>query len=885
MLHGLFTKERMYLLAIVSIGFVIRIIVASLAPLFLDESYYAYQGALLLKGQIPFVNFYSYPPVPLFGIALSTLISGHSVLAMRISSVVFDTLTVYIVYLIGKDIFNGRVGLLSGLLYSLAPFAIWLGTVANEMPMTVFLLMLTFLLFERSIGGRDRNLFFSGILVGIGWFTSKTLVLLPIVFLIYNLVKLFRGKASLASFLRGYGLLVIGCFVVLIPSYLLLLTKLPLQQLNLMYGLGGISLSSPIPQMTRDINLKVLNQTLVQGLGIYIPATAYLMMVLASFTKRRIFRFLGIISCSTIVVYLIIAPQDLPPFVNYGVVPLYNHLFGMTDVLGVGLILTALTLNLFGSITPISVHNRKKQSLLLLLLAVILGFYEYYAWSTGAFTVYYLWETLAICSILAGAWTTFLIDFLRANPKRMNSLPRYAKIIAIPCLVIVLIAGFENFYAYSNSYSGERPYSLTVVNDAAQYIASHTASSSTILAEPIFAYLSDRSDLINFYTLVLEYTKGGQAPGLPPAMIPTDSGFVQLMQSRDVNYVILDARLYDVISVNLPLTYQYIRAFYSPVKVFPTNYSAYSLAGNYQPYPITILNRSTIWNPADYLGYYPYVQAGAVSQPSANPVMNYTFSPNSQSFMMGSESAVSESNSVIEFAPNPNSSRLSYLQITMPDNPYPTLSLSYSSSNSNSNCSSISNYLVLINAGEGWQKVYTNRLESNTTDVAAINLAPFLGETISIRILPNSTYCSATFKTTVLFESSYVPIIAYPGMVTLLSVYESRSDLQNAFPEATAGNQTSLTDLINWAGEVVNHEIVDSSYQLLSPFAWYYVLMSIYKSRAHLQTTFPDAYYNDTSFTGLVCWAGHLVSSPHSDSSYSVLEQYSSSYEYACKTS
>jgi predicted O-methyltransferase YrrM len=60
---------------------------------------------------------------------------------------------------------------------------------------------------------------------------------------------------------------------------------------------------------------------------------------------------------------------------------------------------------------------------------------------------------------------------------------------------------------------------------------------------------------------------------------------------------------------------------------------------------------------------------------------------------------------------------------------------------------------------------------------------------------------------------------AYHPLQTLLDLYESRPDLQEAFVEASSGEHTRL---INWAASVSSGQVEDSSKSVLLPYAeWY----------------------------------------------------------------
>jgi hypothetical protein len=51
----------------------------------------------------------------------------------------------------------------------------------------------------------------------------------------------------------------------------------------------------------------------------------------------------------------------------------------------------------------------------------------------------------------------------------------------------------------------------------------------------------------------------------------------------------------------------------------------------------------------------------------------------------------------------------------------------------------------------------------------------------------------------------------------------------------------------------------DGAYSSLAPFGYWYELMATYNDRADLQAAFPDAYTDFAQYTGLVNWAGAVV--------------------------
>jgi len=120
-----------------------------------------------------------------------------------------------------------------------------------------------------------------------------------------------------------------------------------------------------------------------------------------------------------------------------------------------------------------------------------------------------------------------------------------------------------------------------------------------------------------------------------------------------------------------------------------------------------------------------------------------------------------------------------------------------------------------------------------------------------------------------------------PAATELLSVYNSRADLQAAFPNATM-NVTSFSKLVSWANGVVSDQWVDGSYSLLAPYGYYYVLMATYNVRADLQSAYPNAYTSSSHFDSLVSWAGGVIAGSSPDGAYSSFVQYG--YWYSLMT-
>ena len=158
---------------------------------------------------------------------------------------------------------------------------------------------------------------------------------------------------------------------------------------------------------------------------------------------------------------------------------------------------------------------------------------------------------------------------------------------------------------------------------------------------------------------------------------------------------------------------------------------------------------------------------------------------------------------------------------------------------------------------------------SGNTITAAVGGSIYVNPSATDVTVENNTTTSTTTTlqtTTTSSSTSYLPGVE---LSTLLSVYNSRPDLQSLFPEAASGNYVNL---VNWASCVVNGCFSDGSYSALATYGYWYALMSIYNGRSDLQSLFPNAYSSSSSYQGLVNWAAGNVQKTWSDSSFGSLE-------------
>jgi 4-amino-4-deoxy-L-arabinose transferase-like glycosyltransferase/Tfp pilus assembly protein PilF len=198
-----FQKESCFILGLFIFAFLIRFIYLNQiksSPLFdaplLDDKYHDQWAQAILKGQ-DFEKgvFFKAPLYPYF-LALVYKIFGHSFYMARLIQFIIGSLSCVLVYLIGKKIFNPRVGRIAGVIASLYGILIYFeGELLLEI-LTVFLdLLLVWALFWVKAKPSYRRWIVSGGLLGLSALARPNILLVGVAFFFWILFY-FIGKTQ-----------------------------------------------------------------------------------------------------------------------------------------------------------------------------------------------------------------------------------------------------------------------------------------------------------------------------------------------------------------------------------------------------------------------------------------------------------------------------------------------------------------------------------------------------------------------------------------------------------------------------------------------------------------------------------------------------------------
>jgi len=146
----------MGLAGVLSLGFILRIFRLDSKVIWYDE---ACSLAYVQQGWGNYLwDYFNYKPFSFFLLKIWTGIFGVSAFPARFLSVIFSTLSIYLIYQVGKRLFDRKVGIFSALFLSISCFHIYHSQQARQMSLIAFLWLVSYLLCVRIFFENKANL-------------------------------------------------------------------------------------------------------------------------------------------------------------------------------------------------------------------------------------------------------------------------------------------------------------------------------------------------------------------------------------------------------------------------------------------------------------------------------------------------------------------------------------------------------------------------------------------------------------------------------------------------------------------------------------------------------------------------------------------------------
>jgi len=202
--------------ALTLFAFVLRVYRMDFQPLWWDEGWTVYFATSDPSTMIARTAIDIHPPLYYLILHIWTLILGPSAVAVRLFSVVAGTLSIPLMFLVGRRLFGRRTGIVAALVMAVAPFHVYYSQEARMYALVALLVLLSIHLFlsllERQAAGTPtRVLWLMYLMVtSLAMYTEYYAAFVPLAQTLYLFIRLPRHKALLPKWISAQFVLLLA---------------------------------------------------------------------------------------------------------------------------------------------------------------------------------------------------------------------------------------------------------------------------------------------------------------------------------------------------------------------------------------------------------------------------------------------------------------------------------------------------------------------------------------------------------------------------------------------------------------------------------------------------------------------------------------------------
>jgi len=174
-------RTNIWIVVIFLIAISLRFVFAGLIGLNPDESIYIVRAIDITKANVLSTGDQS--PVYSYLVDIGYRLFGVNMLTSRLTNIIFGAFVIFLVYLIGKHLFDNKTALLATTFFSLSVYSL-LWNIEPDIIATFFMLA-SFYFYILALEGKKENFILSFLFMGIGTLIKTTTILSLAAFLIY----------------------------------------------------------------------------------------------------------------------------------------------------------------------------------------------------------------------------------------------------------------------------------------------------------------------------------------------------------------------------------------------------------------------------------------------------------------------------------------------------------------------------------------------------------------------------------------------------------------------------------------------------------------------------------------------------------------------------
>ncbi len=523
--------------------FVVRLYSANTIWMNPDEGTWLYDASLVLKGYTPFADYASRDPLYLLLLLPFIEFFGNTLLAGRLLSVIFEVGSTFMIFLIGKKLYNKNIGLLASLIYTISPiFIFWNSILKTEPIQQLFVLLAMYFLINGIKIDNRRQLFLNGIFLGLAILVRKSAV----VFLITELFFIYCNSKNLTKTVKKMFVIGSGALFSLLPFLIFMINTKPF------YDMAGVNVFSrfALQLNTFFINhLGMINILVKEGLYLIAPLSIFFIFFLSGRTKKIPFKSMAYFVPFIAFLYIL---GDV-----YAYYFMKNQLnLSILFILFFSSIIMLISI-LFNPVLKIIVPFIKKQNY----NAFSNNFLMF--WFIGPFLFYLIYYTWHVSYFTELSSVVCLMSALIIHSMIKNKENKFVKIFLILLVSSALFAQSLHFYQpYSQSRGIDRIIYPKTVERVSSHILAHTAENEEIFANPIFAFVSDRRVIFDISHPILYHYPRTNAE-LSLINYPAITEIQDYLETNKINYVIDEISMQESFFLVYPAFKEYIGSNYT----------------------------------------------------------------------------------------------------------------------------------------------------------------------------------------------------------------------------------------------------------------------------------------------------------------------------------
>jgi hypothetical protein len=559
------------LCVIIGFSLFFAILVARWLPTQLDEGISVYQMGQVIHGGIPFKDIYTPSPGFLWLAFPFLKIFGYSLFAGRMLTIIVSATSIPFIYLIGRELFNRRVGLIAASIFAFGPTIIILDVTVNyrSVAFSLATISLAFLI----LGIKKNNWFFYflfGFLIGFDIWVYRGVALLA---LTGPLIVLLLNRLSFTNKVKEIGFIALGGFLAFGGVGFYLVHNSSFALINFAWGLGTTHGSGSItdfaagqaPQWSiigRFLNWSNFVSYFNFNTRIfYIFTRDWLYLILTVFLFIGLFirkwilgniKWFSLLFSIFMVIFALLfyRGQSLEPRLAYQtyVAPLLYE--------NITLIVFVLLLSLgFANLLSVrfSRQNGHKDSFsylflvswfLSILIPLVLNSITHAAYALNFASIFCIMTAVILDVFVTGIDNHKLVSLPPDNKhKKMEwfSVNGIRLLFVITFLSTFVVTGLSFFSSLAQGRVSEYSVSLTTVREIGDYIKTHTENDDEIFSQyPLIAVFANRNLVLNVSNMWL-YQAGNEP--VPKSIGKFDSApsideIMQQLKTGKVKYII-----------------------------------------------------------------------------------------------------------------------------------------------------------------------------------------------------------------------------------------------------------------------------------------------------------------------------------------------------------